>query len=85
MIRKKNGTVCFISEFRELKKLIEWKPFPITKIQDLLLKLESFKYTISLDLNMGYYHINSCPFSITLCTKVLPWSKYEYQKLPMGL
>ena len=34
---------------------------------------------------MGYYHPKSCPFSTKLCTIVLPWSKYEYQKLPMGL
>ena len=34
---------------------------------------------------MGYYHIKLCPFSRILCTIVLPWGKYEYQKLPMGL
>ena len=34
---------------------------------------------------MGYYHIELCPDSKKLCTIVLPWGKYEYQKLPMGL
>ena len=34
---------------------------------------------------MGYYHIKLRPFSRKLCTIVLPWGKYEYQKLPMGL
>ena len=85
IIPKKNGTVRFISDFRELNKRIKRKPFPIPKIQDLLLKLEGFKYATSLDLNMGYYHIKLCPFSKRLCTIVLPWGKYEYQKLPMGL
>ena len=33
---------------------------------------------------MGYYPIKLCPFSRKLCTIVLPWGKYEYQKLPMG-
>ena len=75
----------FISDFRELNKRIKRKPFPIPKIQDLLLKLEGFKYTTSLDLNMGYYHIELCPESKKLCTIVLPWGKFEYQKLPMGL
>ena len=78
------GTVRFISDFRELNKRIKRKPF-IPKIQDLLLKLEGFKYATSLDLNMGYYHINLCHNSKLLCTIVLPWGKYEYQKLPMGL
>ena len=85
IIAKKNGTVRFISDFRELNKRIKRKPFPIPRIQDLLLKLEGFKYATSLDLNMGYYHIELCPESKKLCTIVLPWGKYQYQKLPMGL
>ena len=34
---------------------------------------------------MGYYHITLCPISWKLCTIVLSWGKFEYQKLPMGL
>jgi hypothetical protein len=85
IIPKKDGSVRFISDFRELNKRIKRKPFPIPKIQDLLLKLEGFQYATSLDLNMGYYHIELSPDSKRLCTIVLPWGKYEYQKLPMGL
>jgi len=40
IIPKKDGSVRFISDFRELNKRIKRKPFPIPKIQDLLLKLE---------------------------------------------
>ena len=49
------------------------------------MRLEGFRYATSLDLNMGYYHIELTPFSKKLCTIVLPWGKYEYQRLPMGL
>ena len=62
-----------------------FQPLPIPEIQDLLLKLEGFKYAPSLDLTMGYYHIKLCPQSKRLYTIILPWGKYEYQKLPMGL
>jgi hypothetical protein len=85
IIPKKDGTVRFISDFRELNKRIKRKPFPIPKIQDLLLKLEGFQYATSLDLNMGYYHIELSPDSKWLCTIILLWGKYEYQKLPKGL
>ena len=85
IIPKKDGSVRFISDFRELNKRIRRKPFPIPKIQDMLLKLEGFQYATSLDLNMGYYHIELSPHSKQLCTIVLPWGKYEYQRLPMGL
>ena len=36
-------------------------------------------------MNMGYYHIELDSSSKALCTIVLPWGKYEYQRLPMGL
>ena len=85
VIPKKNQTIRFISDFRELNKRIKRKPFPIPKIQELLLKLEGFQWATSLDLNMGYYHIELSPDAKKLCTIVMPWGKYEYQRLPMGL
>ena len=85
IIPKKDGSVRFISDFRELNKRIHRKPYPIPKIQDLLMKLEGFSFATSLDLNMGYYHIELTPNSKRLCTIVLPFGKYEYQRLPMGL
>jgi Reverse transcriptase (RNA-dependent DNA polymerase) len=51
----------------------------------LVLKLEGFQFPTSLDLNMGYYHIELSLGAKQLCTIVLPWGKYEYQRLPMGL
>jgi hypothetical protein len=42
IIPKKDGSVRFISDFRELNKRIKRKPYPIPKIQDMLLKLEGF-------------------------------------------
>jgi len=50
-----------------------------------MLELECFQYGTSLDLNMGYYHIELNPISRKLCTIVLPWAKYEFQRLLMGL
>ena len=63
IIPKKDGTVRFISDFRELNKRIKRKPYPIPKIQDLMQKIEGFQYVTSLDLNMGYYHIELSPQS----------------------
>ena len=34
---------------------------------------------------MGYYHILLTPSACRLCIIVLPWGKYEYQALAMGL
>ena len=56
LIPKKDGSVRFISDFREVNKRIKPEPYPIPNIQDMLLNLDGFRYATSLDLNMGYYH-----------------------------
>ena len=55
------------------------------KINEILLKLEGFRYATSLDLNMGYYHIRLSENESNLCKIVLPWIKYRYKCLPMGV
>jgi len=86
VIPKKDGkTVRFLSDFRELNKCIKRNPYPVLKVQDMLLKLKGFTYATAIDLNMGYYNILLTPESSCLCTIVLPWGKYSYTALPMGL
>jgi transposase InsO family protein len=84
-ISKPDGSLRSLADLRELNKVIKRKPYPLPKITDMLQKLEGFMYATSLDLNMGYYHILLTPNARRLCTVVLPWGKYEYIRLPMGL
>ena len=53
IIPKKDGSVRFISDFREQNKRMLRKPYPIPNIQDMLLNLEGFQWATSLDLNVG--------------------------------
>ena len=53
------------------------------KINKILLKLEVFQYDTSLDLNMGYYHIQLTEDASNLCTIVILWVKQCYKHLPM--
>ena len=34
---------------------------------------------------MGYYHIPLDEHSQDLCTTIIPWGKYKYARLPMGI
>ena len=85
IIPKKEGTVCLVTDFRQLNKALKRKPFPIPNIQDILQKLGGFTYATALDLNMGYYNIRLDPYAASLCTLILPWGKYQYKRLPMGV
>jgi hypothetical protein len=55
IIPKKDMTVRFISDFREVNKRIKRKPFPIPKISTVLQEMEGYTFATALDLNMGYY------------------------------
>ena len=52
---KKNGTVHFLSDFREVNKGLVRKTFPLRKIMVVLQELEGFTFATALDLNMGHY------------------------------
>jgi hypothetical protein len=82
---KKTGDVRILTDFRRLNAVIKRRPFPLPKISDLLQKLSGFKYATAIDLSMGYYHIPLDEASKKLCTTILPWGKYQYQRLPMGI
>ena len=47
--------------------------------------MEGFTFATSLDLNMGYNTIRLDPDAQKICTIVLPWGKYSYMCLPMGI
>ena len=55
------------------------------KINEMLLKLEGFKYAMSLDLNMGYDETRISNNTSNLCMIILPWGKYHYKFLPTGI
>ena len=55
------------------------------KINDILFKLQGFQYAMSLDLSMGYDNIQLSENTSNLCTIILPWRKYRYRRLPMGV
>ena len=55
------------------------------KINEIFIEIRGFQYVTSLGLNMGYYHILLSKNASNLCTIIIPWGKYQYQNLPMGV
>ena len=85
IVPKRDQTVRFLSDFREVNKSIVRKPFPLPKISTVLQELEGFTFATALDLNMGYYTDRLDPDSSKICTIIFPWGKYSYLRLPMGI
>jgi hypothetical protein len=82
---KKTGDVRTLTDFKRINANIKRKPFPLPKISDILRKLSGFKYATAIDLSMGYYHIPLDLEAQKLFTTTLPWGKYQYTRLPMGV
>ena len=40
---------------------------------------------MSIDLNVGYYHIQLRKNASNLCKIIFPWGKYWHKRLPMGV
>ena len=70
--KPKSNEVSFLSDFRNINKLLKRKSYPMPNINEILLKLEGFQYATSIDLNMGYYHIRISNNTNNLCTIILP-------------
>ena len=56
-LKPKSNLVIFLSALRNRNKPLKSKPYPMHKINEILLNLEVFQYAKSLDLNIGYYSI----------------------------
>ena len=82
--RPKMNQVCFLSDFRHLNKQLKCKLYPMTKINEILLKVEGLRCSVSLNVNMVYYHIRIGENKGNLCMNIIPWVKYRYNHLPMG-
>ena len=83
--KKKTGNIHILMDFRKLNAMLICKPHPLPKISDLLQKLTGFLWASTLDLSMGYYHVPINKSSQKLCMMVVPWGKYRYLWLPMGI
>ena len=85
ILPKKNGSVRFLSDFRQLNTKIKRKPYPLPRIGDVLQQLEGFQYATTLDLNMGYYTVRLSSEASDMCTIVTEFGKFRYLRLPMGV
>ena len=85
IIPKSNQTVQLLTYLREVNKRIILIHFPLPKSSSIFQELEGFTYATKIYLNMGHYIIRFGPDANKICTFILPWDKYSYLCLHMGI
>ena len=75
---KKGSTVRWISDLRELNKVVIRNQYPLPIIGDILKKRIGYKLFTKLDISMQHYTLELDDESANECTIVTPFKKIKH-------
>ncbi|KAG6608949.1 Pol Polyprotein [Phytophthora cinnamomi] len=82
---KLDGSLSLLVDFRWLNKYLRRSPYYVPRIREILMRLASAKCLSTFDANLGYYARRLAKHSRYLIAFCLPFGKFGYKRLPMGI
>lgn len=84
-VKKSDGSLRFVIDFRKLNSFCPDDCFPIPLVDDLMISLSGCQYFTSLDLTSGYYQVELEESSKEKTAFVMDGQLFEFNRLPFGL
>ena len=84
-IKKKNGELRLVIDYRNLNDCTINEKFPIPKIQDYLSQLQGSTYFSQIDLKSGYYQIRVKKCDQPKTAFMIANQTYLFKRMPFGL
>jgi hypothetical protein len=81
---KKDGGIYWVSDLRELDKVVRCQQYPLPIIQDILRKRTGYKFFTKTDIPMQYCTFELNEESKDLCTISTSFGEFKDNRLPMG-
>ena len=85
MVTKKNGSIRFCVDYRQLNKVTKKSKYPLTNPYSCFEKLHASFYFTSLDLVSAYWSIPMTEEDKEKTAFTLRSGKYEFNVMPFGL
>ncbi|KAM7299364.1 retrovirus-related Pol polyprotein from transposon 17.6 [Ixodes scapularis] len=85
LVKKKDGTLRFCVDYRQLNAVTKKDVYPLPRIDDTLDRLRHSRYFSSMDLKSGYWQIEVDERDREKTAFVTPDGLYEFKLMPFGL
>lgn len=85
MVPKKDGSLRFCIDFRNLNSVSQFDSYPTAQIDDLIERLGGVRYLTTLDLCKGYWQVPLTQHSRELTAFWTSWGLFQFTVLLFGL
>ena len=85
LIPKKDGRVCWISDFRRLNKLLTCPRYFLPNIPSIMQKRSGFTHITKIDISMGFYTFELDDQAQHFFVISTPFGPFKYLHLSIGL
>ena len=85
LVRKRDGSVRYCIDYRDLNNVTVKDAFPLPKIQECLDTLGNNAFLSTLDLQSGYWQLLVDPKDVHKTAFITKYGLFEHVRLPFGL